>query len=64
MNVTHLHAPHASRPSVAATARVESVSASARYRDRDFGTGYGHSSGYGLDRRYTSDWGQPRFRFR
>ena len=31
---------------------------------RDFGIGYGRSSGYGLDKRYTSDWGQPRFRFR
>ncbi len=64
MNATHLHAPHAPRPPVAAPARVESGTSSTRYRDRDFGTGYGHSSGYGLDRRYTSDWGQPRFRFR
>jgi hypothetical protein len=32
-------------------------------RERDFGIGYGRSSGYGLDRRYTSDWGAPRFRF-
>jgi hypothetical protein len=30
---------------------------------RDFGIGYGRSSGYGLDKRYTSDWGAPRFRF-
>lgn len=32
------------------------------YRARDFGIGYGNSSGYALDKRYTSDWGQPRFR--
>jgi hypothetical protein len=64
MNATHLHAPHAPRPPVAAPARVESGTHSARYRNRDFGTGYGHSSGYGLERRYTSDWGQLRFRFR
>ena len=31
--------------------------------ERDFGIGYGRSSGYGLDRRYTTDWGAPRFRF-
>jgi hypothetical protein len=38
--------------------------APARYRDRDVGVGYGRSSGYGLDKRYTSDWGGVRFRFR
>ncbi len=31
------------------------------HRERDFGVGYGSSSGYGFDKRYTSDWGQPRF---
>ncbi|MFZ5636320.1 MAG: hypothetical protein ACOY82_06990 [Pseudomonadota bacterium] len=64
MNATHLHAPHAPRPPVAAPARVEGVTHPARYRDRDFGIGYGHSSGYAFEKRYTSDWGQSRFRFR
>ncbi len=32
------------------------------YRERSFGIGYGSSSGYGLDKRYTTDWGQIRFR--
>ena len=31
-------------------------------RERDFGIGYGRSSGYGNSHRYTSDWAQPRFR--
>lgn len=31
-------------------------------RDRDFGVGYGSSSGYAAERRYTQDWGQARFR--
>ena len=31
-------------------------------RERDFGIGYGRSSGYGCTRRYTSDWAQARFR--
>ncbi|MBF6023147.1 hypothetical protein [Lysobacter niastensis] len=31
-------------------------------RERDFGIGYGRSSGYGCTRRYTSDWAQTRFR--
>ena len=26
-----------------------------RYRQRDFGTGYGRSSGYALDSRYSAD---------
>lgn len=33
-----------------------------QHRERDFGVGYGNSSGYALSKRYTSDWGQPRFR--
>ncbi len=33
-----------------------------RYRARDTGVGYGRSSGYALDKRYTTDWGSLRFR--
>lgn len=36
--------------------------ASSPRRERDFGIGYGRSSGYALEKRYTSDWGTPRFR--
>jgi hypothetical protein len=32
------------------------------YRTPSFGIGYGSSSGYGTDKRYTTDWGQIRFR--
>ncbi len=32
------------------------------HRERDFGVGYGNSSGYALSKRYTSDWASPRFR--
>lgn len=51
-------------PNSASQALINAV-AKARLmrRERDFGIGYGRSSGYGLDRRYTSDWGTPRFRF-
>jgi hypothetical protein len=51
-------------PNPASQALIDIV-ANARLvrRERDFGIGYGRSSGYGLDRRYTSDWGAPRFRF-
>jgi hypothetical protein len=33
------------------------------HRERDFGIGYGNSSGYVSNRRYASHWGAPRFRF-
>jgi hypothetical protein len=67
MNATHTHATLALRTPVAALSRVESDSRHAeanRYRERDFGIGYGTSSGYALDKRYTSDWGQARFHCR
>ncbi|MCY7353992.1 MAG: hypothetical protein LH470_02715 [Lysobacter sp.] len=32
------------------------------HRARDFGVGYGSSSGYASERRYTNDWSQIRFR--
>jgi hypothetical protein len=31
-------------------------------RERDFGIGYGSSSGYASERRYVNDWGLTRFR--
>ena len=43
------------------------VAASARrdYPERDFGVGYGRSSGYATTRRYAVAWtGAPRFRCR
>lgn len=33
-----------------------------QHRERDFGVGYGNSSGYASARRYTAEWTQPRFR--
>lgn len=32
------------------------------HRARDFGVGYGSSSGYASERRYTTEWSQIRFR--
>lgn len=52
---THPEAPRADENVIPFDARRA-------YRDRDFGIGYGRSSGYAADKRYTSDWGQPRFR--
>ena len=30
-------------------------------RERDFGVGYGNSSGYATGKRYASNWGNARF---
>lgn len=52
-------------PTVPATApRVVPFIASNRIgpRERDFGVGYGKSSGYAATRRYTTEWAGPRFR--
>ena len=46
----------APRPAVVPAARVD------RDRVREFGVGYGASSGYATARRHTSPWGAPRFR--
>ena len=47
----------------APTTLASSLGSSRRtYRSRETGTGYGKSSGYGLERRYTSDWAALRFR--
>lgn len=67
MNASRLHAPHASTRTTAtvpsrSTSPLSPVAASGRYRERDFGIGYGTSSGYAHDKRYTSDWGHARFR--
>ena len=47
---------------VADADRIVPFAPTRRYRERAVGTGYGSSSGYGLDKRYTSDWGQLLFR--
>lgn len=50
------------RNSAAPATRLDSAARPAR-RERDFGIGYGNSSGYASDKRYTRDWGNARFRF-
>lgn len=51
-------------PTPAPSARVVPFTLSNRIgpRDRDFGIGYGKSSGYAANRRYTTEWAGPRFR--
>ena len=33
-----------------------------QHRERDFGIGYGNSSGYGCEEHYVHSWGPDRFR--
>lgn len=58
MNVTH------TAPATPTRSTVAAPSPTRRYNERTTGTGYGRSSGYAASRRYTSDWGQVRFRCR
>jgi len=53
--------PRTAQPLPAPVPAPASASSLVR-RERDFGIGYGRSSGYGCSHRYTSDWAQPRFR--
>lgn len=57
---TQSNAQNAPRPAAQAQAPA---SRPARYRHRDFGTGYGASSGYAASRRYLPG-SQPAPRFR
>ena len=59
MNITVLRTADRTatpRPATVPAPRID------RVRARDFGVGYGNSSGYATARRYTTNWGQPRFR--
>ena len=60
MNASRNPMPTAARPS--APSPVAVTPARHAHRQRDFGVGYGNSSGYASARRYATIWGQPRFR--
>lgn len=47
--------PAATVPAIVATAAPSPVRVSPRYRQRDYGTGYGRSSGYAVASHYTAD---------
>lgn len=46
----------------ASESNVVALPARRERRERDFGIGYGRSSGYAASRRYVNDWGLTRFR--
>lgn len=47
---------------IAATPANDDLASTDRYRPRDYGTGYGRSSGYALDRSYTAGRGDRMLR--
>ncbi len=47
--------PAASAPVIEVAVAPSPVRIAPRYRQRDYGTGYGRSSGYATDSRYTAD---------
>lgn len=55
------HANPTTRRIVVPTASANT--ARAHRPGREFGTGYGNSSGYASHKRYVRDWGNARFRF-
>ena len=58
------HQPPVAAVITAPTGAIANVQAPIRHvhRQRDFGIGYGNSSGYASSKRYTNDWGLTRFR--
>jgi len=61
MNALNTFAPSAKSAPVSPLALMNAPSRN--HRERDYGVGYGTSSGYASNRRYTTDWAPPRFRF-
>jgi len=61
---TAANARKAAEPTDADRAQVAVATATRpAHRERDFGVGYGTSSGYASQRRYSRNWAQTRFTF-
>ena len=60
MNVTRL-VPNTQAPRASTSGR-DRVPQRSAHRERDFGIGYGSSSGYGQERRYAESWAKSMFR--
>ena len=55
--------PSAANTRFAQPAAASSAPSRHLHRERDFGVGYGNSSGYASTRQYASNWAPPRFKF-
>ena len=54
--------PESRRPALSLSTVTLARIARPERRERDFGVGYGNSSGYASNKRYVRDWGNARFR--
>lgn len=63
MNTLNTSVAHTTIPAGTAAAPAQ-VQVSRRYRERDFGIGYGSSSGYASTRRYADSQGGAVLRFK
>lgn len=59
---TQTHVPTTTVPRQTAPVAVRPASYREAARTRDFGIGYGRSSGYASGRSYANNWGNERFR--
>jgi len=62
MNAFRPASPAAPNPNDSSRPNVVPLPVRHVHRERDFGVGYGNSSGYASHRRYVDNWVQPRFR--
>lgn len=66
MNISTFQLPTRPTPNPATSATTTAAQGAAPvrhlHRERDFGVGYGNSSGYASTRRYINNWAQPLFR--
>lgn len=62
MNVRFFSVPAKSRPAEAVASAAQPANVRHLRRERDFGVGYGSSSGYASYRRYSNAGFQPLFR--
>jgi hypothetical protein len=63
-NVKALFTPDRAAYPAATPTTPATATPARRYRERDFGVGYGSSSGYAAERRYASDRGAALLRCR
>lgn len=62
VRTTPSNTTHSAPVAVAAIGAAQAAPLRHLRRERDFGVGYGNSSGYGFERRYTSNGFAPLFR--
>lgn len=61
--MTNVQPFHANARSNSMPASASAIQTRPTRRERDFGVGYGNSSGYASPRQYVSNWAPPRFKF-